>query len=92
LGRLPPTAFVDREDRAPRCLARPPDQREVVALRLLADLDTRETRERGLESERRLERGEVLSEKIRRYRSVFARMPDLPFHVGFVVDSGLTSA
>lgn len=33
------------------------------------------------------ERGEVLSEKIRRYRSVFARMPDLPVNVGFVVDS-----
>jgi catechol 2,3-dioxygenase-like lactoylglutathione lyase family enzyme len=28
-----------------------------------------------------------LSEKIRRYRSVFARMPDLPVNVGFVVDS-----
>ncbi len=33
------------------------------------------------------ERGEVLLEKIRRYRSVFARMPDLPVNVGFVVDS-----
>ena len=33
------------------------------------------------------ERGEVLAEKIRRYRSVFARMPDLPVNVGFVVDS-----
>lgn len=33
------------------------------------------------------ERGEVLAEKIRRYRSVFARAPDLPVHVGFVVES-----
>jgi Replication-relaxation len=33
------------------------------------------------------ERGEVLAEKIRRYRSVFARTPDLPLHVGFVVES-----
>ncbi len=33
------------------------------------------------------ERGEVLAEKIRRYRSVFARTPDLPVNVGFVVDS-----
>jgi hypothetical protein len=33
------------------------------------------------------ERGEVLAEKIRRYRSAFARMPDLPVNVGFVVDS-----
>ena len=33
------------------------------------------------------ERGEVLSEKIRRYRSVFARAPELPVHVGFVVES-----
>jgi hypothetical protein len=33
------------------------------------------------------ERGEVLPEKIRRYRSVFARDPGLPLHVGFVVES-----
>ena len=33
------------------------------------------------------ERGEVLAEKIRRYRSVFARTPDHPVNVGFVVDS-----
>jgi hypothetical protein len=33
------------------------------------------------------ERGEVLAEKIRRHRSVFARTPDLPVNVGFVVDS-----
>ena len=33
------------------------------------------------------ERGEVLAEKIRRYRSVFARTPDLPVNVGFVVES-----
>lgn len=33
------------------------------------------------------ERGEVLAEKIRRYRSVFARAPELPVHVGFVVES-----
>jgi hypothetical protein len=33
------------------------------------------------------ERGEVLAEKIRRYRSVFARTPDLPLTVGFVVES-----
>ena len=33
------------------------------------------------------ERGEVLAEKIRRYRAVFARAPDLPVSVGFVVES-----
>ena len=33
------------------------------------------------------ERGEVLAEKIRRYRSVFARAVDLPVQVGFVVES-----
>ena len=33
------------------------------------------------------ERGEVLAEKIRRYRSVFARALDLPINVGFVVES-----
>jgi hypothetical protein len=33
------------------------------------------------------ERGEVLAEKIRRYRGVFARALDLPIHVGFVVES-----
>lgn len=33
------------------------------------------------------ERGEVLPEKIRRYRSVFARDPGLSLHVGFVVES-----
>ena len=33
------------------------------------------------------ERGEVLGEKIRRYRSVFARALDVPIHVGFVVES-----
>ncbi len=33
------------------------------------------------------ERGEVLAEKIRRYRSVLARTPDLAVHVGFVVGS-----
>lgn len=33
------------------------------------------------------ERGEVLAEKIRRYRSVFGRAPDLPIGVGFVVES-----
>jgi hypothetical protein len=33
------------------------------------------------------ERGEVLAEKIRRYRSVFARELDVPIHVGFVVES-----
>jgi hypothetical protein len=33
------------------------------------------------------ERGEVLAEKIRRYRSVFARDPELPLNVGFVVES-----
>ena len=33
------------------------------------------------------ERGEVLAEKIRRYRGVFARAVDLPIHVGFVVES-----
>jgi hypothetical protein len=39
--------------------------------------------ERDLESER----GEVLAEKVRRYRSVFARAVDLPVQVGFVVES-----
>lgn len=33
------------------------------------------------------ERGEVLAEKIRRYRSVFARDPELPLNIGFVVES-----
>jgi hypothetical protein len=33
------------------------------------------------------ERGEVLAEKIRRYRSAFARSPELTVHVGFVVES-----
>jgi hypothetical protein len=33
------------------------------------------------------ERGEALGEKIRRYRSVFARDPELPLNVGFVVES-----
>lgn len=33
------------------------------------------------------ERGEVLAEKVRRYRGVFARALDLPIHVGFVVES-----
>jgi hypothetical protein len=33
------------------------------------------------------ERGEVLAEKVRRYRSVFARDPKLPLTVGFVVES-----
>ena len=33
------------------------------------------------------ERGEVLAEKIRRYRSVLSRTPDLAVHVGFVVGS-----
>jgi hypothetical protein len=33
------------------------------------------------------ERGEVLAEKIRRYRSLFARPPDAPIVVGFVADS-----
>jgi hypothetical protein len=33
------------------------------------------------------ERGEVLAEKVRRYRSVFARAGDIPFQVGFVVES-----
>ncbi|MDQ2964309.1 MAG: hypothetical protein M3R57_00440 [Chloroflexota bacterium] len=33
------------------------------------------------------ERGEVLAEKIRRYRSVFARAVDITIHVGFVVES-----
>lgn len=33
------------------------------------------------------ERGEVLPEKIRRYRSVFARDPEMPLNVGFVVES-----
>lgn len=33
------------------------------------------------------ERSEVLAEKIRRYRSAFARAADIPLHVGFVVDS-----
>ena len=33
------------------------------------------------------ERGEVLAEKVRRYRSVFARAVDLPVQVGFVVES-----
>jgi len=33
------------------------------------------------------ERGETLGEKIRRYRSVFARDPELAINVGFVVES-----
>jgi protein involved in plasmid replication-relaxation len=33
------------------------------------------------------ERGEVLAEKIRRYRAVFARAVDITIHVGFVVES-----
>jgi hypothetical protein len=33
------------------------------------------------------ERGEVLAEKVRRYRSVFARAPEAPVAVGFVVES-----
>ena len=33
------------------------------------------------------ERGEALGEKIRRYRLVFARDPELPVNVGFVVES-----
>ncbi len=33
------------------------------------------------------ERGEIVAEKIRRYRSVFARDPDVGAHVGFVVES-----
>jgi hypothetical protein len=33
------------------------------------------------------ERGEVLAEKIRRYRSVFARDPELSLNIGFVVES-----
>jgi hypothetical protein len=33
------------------------------------------------------ERGEVLAEKVRRYRSVFARAPEAPIAVGFVVES-----
>ena len=33
------------------------------------------------------ERGEVLADKIRRYRSTFARARDLPVNVGFVVES-----
>lgn len=33
------------------------------------------------------ERGEVLADKIRRYRSVFARAPELAISVGFVVES-----
>ena len=33
------------------------------------------------------ERGEALAEKIRRYRLVFARDPELPINVGFVVES-----
>lgn len=33
------------------------------------------------------ERSEVLAEKVRRYRSAFARAADIPLHVGFVVDS-----
>jgi hypothetical protein len=33
------------------------------------------------------ERGEVLAEKIRRYRSLFARPPEAPIAVGFVLES-----
>jgi Replication-relaxation len=33
------------------------------------------------------ERGEVIGEKIRRYRSTFARGPELPILVGFIVES-----
>lgn len=33
------------------------------------------------------ERGEALGEKIRRYRLVFAREPELPINVGFIVES-----
>jgi len=33
------------------------------------------------------ERGEVIPERIRRYRLVFARDPELPLNVGFVVES-----
>ena len=33
------------------------------------------------------ERGEVIADKIRRYRSAFARAPELSVHVGFVVES-----
>ncbi len=33
------------------------------------------------------ERGEALGEKIRRYRLVFARDPELPINVGFIVES-----
>ena len=33
------------------------------------------------------ERGEVLADKLRRYRAVFARAPEFPVHVGFVVES-----
>jgi hypothetical protein len=43
----------------------------------------------GLFIERDLgtERGEVLAEKIRRYRSAFAKVAEVPLYVGFVVDS-----
>jgi len=40
-----------------------------------------------LERDLGTERGEVLAEKVRRYRSVFARMPEVPIAVGFVVES-----
>jgi hypothetical protein len=33
------------------------------------------------------ERGEVLDEKVRRYRSLFARPPDVPIAVGIVVEA-----
>jgi hypothetical protein len=33
------------------------------------------------------ERGEVLAEKVRRYRSLFARAPEAPIAMGFVVES-----
>jgi hypothetical protein len=46
---------------------------QVIALFIERDLGT--------------ERGEVLADKLRRYRSVFARAPELPVHVGFVVES-----
>lgn len=48
-------------------------ERRAIALFIERDLGT--------------ERGEVLAEKIRRYRSVLARTPDLAVHVGFVVGS-----
>ena len=48
-------------------------ERRAIALFIERDLGT--------------ERGEVLAEKVRRYRSVLSRTPDLAVHVGFVVGS-----